>query len=233
LPAREERVDPLSTTPPPPAPLVDPTYLFRFELELQHHRCEWTADGLELPANCRIPNLSTLAGQKRFADVRVAWDQDAIGFSVDVSGKRSLPWCRASRLEDSDAFQLWIDTRCSPGIHRATQFCHHFLFMPTGGGADLHQPAGNLLPINRARQNPNPPSKGSIQYYSKLRSGGYRLSGRLAAGAMTGFDPTQFARIGFFYAVVDRELGWQTLALSRDYPFVEDPSLWAEAALTR
>jgi hypothetical protein len=50
---------------------------------------------------------------------------------------------------------------------------------------------------------------------------------------MTGFDPTQFARIGFFYAVVDRELGWQTLALSREYPFVEDPSLWAEAALSK
>jgi hypothetical protein len=48
---------------------------------------------------------------------------------------------------------------------------------------------------------------------------------------MTGFDSNQYPRLSLYYAVIDRELGWQTLTLSQDYPVVEDPSLWAEAAL--
>lgn len=88
-----------------------------------------------------------------------------------------------------------------------------------------------LMPINRARQNPKSPPSGSMQVFSKLRSDGYRLSGRIAAAAMTGFDSSQYPRLSLYYAVIDRELGWQTLTLSQEYPVVEDPSLWSEAVL--
>jgi len=162
----------------------------------------------------------------------MAWEPGAIGFVMEVDGKKTLPWCRDSRLEDSDGFHLWIDTRCSPGIHRATQFCHRFLFMPAGGGPGKDQPMTGLMPINRARQNPKSPPPGSIQVFTKARTHGYRLSGRIAAAAMTGFDSGQYPRLGIYYAVIDRELGWQTLSLSQDYPVVEDPSLWAEAVLS-
>lgn len=221
----------MSTQPPPPTSLIDPTYLFRFEVDLEQQPCQWGAQGLTLPPSCSVPAFSVLGGGRRYADVRLGWSGDAIGFSVEVRGKRSQLWCRDTRLEDSDGFHFWIDTRCSPGIHRATQYCHHFLFMPAGGGVELKSPVGHLMPINRARQNPNTPAKGSIQVHSSIQGDGYRLSGRIGSGAMTGFDPAQFGRIGFFYAVVDRELGWQTLALSRDYPFIEDPSLWVDGVL--
>jgi len=161
----------------------------------------------------------------------MAWDSGGIGFVINVTGKQTLPWCRDSRLEDSDGFHLWLDTRCSPGIHRATQFCHWFLFMPSGGGHGKDQPIAELMPINRARQNPKSPPNGSIQVYAKPHQGGYRLSGRIAAAAMTGFDSSQYPRFSLYYAVIDRELGWQTLTLSQEYPVVEDPSLWAEAVL--
>jgi hypothetical protein len=211
--------------------LIDPTFLFRFELAIRRHDCVWTGSGIELPENCRVPCFSSLAGRSTFADVRLAWEPGAIGFVIDVSGKRTLPWCRDSRLEDSDGFHLWVDTRCSPGIHRATQFCHRFLFMPSGGGPGKDQPMTGLMPIHRARQNPKSPPARSIQVYTKMKPDGYRLSGRIAAAAMTGYDAAQYPRLGLYYAVIDRELGWQTLTLSQDYPVVEDPSLWTEAVL--
>jgi len=200
-------------------------------LSLQQHECKWTSSGLDLPESCRIPSFSSLAGRRCYADVRLAWCSGAIGFTIDVNGKKTAPWCRDSRLEDSDGFHLWLDTRCSPGIHRATQFCHWFLFMPAGGGHTKDQPMTALMPINRARQNPKSPPSGSMQVFSKLRADGYRLSGRIAAAAMTGFDSSQYPRLSLYYAVIDRELGWQTLTLSQEYPVVEDPSMWSEAVL--
>jgi len=86
-----------------------------------------------------------------------------------------------------------------------------------------------LMPINRARQNPKSPPTGSIQVHVQARPDGYRMAGRIAGAAMTGFDAVQYPRIGLYYAIVDRELGWQTFSLSEEYPVVEDPSLWGEA----
>ncbi len=217
------------------SPLIDPTFLFRFEIPVHKHDCTFSTSssspGLQLPESCRIAAFGALSGKRNFADVRMAWERDAIAFSVDVSGKKTVPWCRDSRLEDSDGFHLWLDTRCSPGIHRATQYCHRFLFMPTGGGPRHDAPMTGLIPINRARQNPKSPPGGSIQVHSQSRYDGYLMSGRIAAAAMTGFDAIQYPRLGFYYAVIDRELGWQTFSLSQEYPVVEDPSLWGEMRL--
>jgi hypothetical protein len=53
----------------------------------------------------------------------------------------------------------------------------------------------------------------------------------LPAQAITGYDSTEHKRLGFFYAVIDRELGWQTLALGPELPITEDPSLWGTLEL--
>ena len=216
------------------ASLIHPTLLFRFEVPIQAHDCSFSAgQGVSLPESCRVTSFGELAGDRQFAEVRMAWEKSGLAFVIDVSDKKAAPWCRDSRMEDSDGFHLWIDTRCSPGIHRATQYCHRFLFMPTGGGPRLDLPMTGLMPINRARQNPKSPPTGSIQVHVQTKPDGYRMAGRIAAGALTGFDAIQYPRLGIYYAVVDRELGWQTFSLSQDYPVVEDPSLWGEAILVK
>lgn len=88
-----------------------------------------------------------------------------------------------------------------------------------------------MIPINRARQNPKPPPGGTLQTIVQTHADGYRLSGRIAATALTGFDAVQYPRLGFFYAVVDRELGWQSWSIGQEFPVIEDPSLWGEAIL--
>jgi hypothetical protein len=211
--------------------LIDPTFLFRFELELRQQKLDWSTKGLKLPTACRLPSFGGLAGRPVFADVRMAWSDQGIGIHLLVNGKRQLPWCRDSRPEDSDGFHLWIDTRCSPGIHRATQYCHRFLWMPSGGGPQRERCVTTMVPINRARNQPKPIADGQLKVAAMPRHDGYELSGIIPAEALTGYEPKQQPRISLYYMVIDRELGWQTLSLGPEYPVMDDPSLWAEAAL--
>lgn len=211
--------------------LVDPTILFRFEVRLLQHELEWTSRGLTLPEACRLPSFGALSGGPIFADLRLAWSPEGIGFTVKVAGKRAMPWCRDTRLDESDGVHLWMDTRNSPNIHRATQYCHRFLWLPAGGGPQRERPVATLIPINRARGNPKPVSSKRLQIHAAPKHDGYEMSGLIPASAMTGYDPIDQPRMGFFYAITDRELGYQSLTLSDQFPVSEDPSLWGEAAL--
>lgn len=213
------------------AKLIDPTLLFRFEIPVQHNACVWTTHGLKLPATCRLPSFGALSERTVFAEVRMAWNSSGIAVHLLVNGKRQPPWCRDSRLDESDGFHFWVDTRCSPGIHRATQFCHRFLWMPSGGGSKREQPVAAMVPINRARNHPRAVPAGQLKIAAFPRHDGYELSGWVPATALTGFDPQQQPKIGLYYAVLDRELGWQSLTLGPEYPVMDDPSLWGEGLL--
>ncbi|OYP35247.1 hypothetical protein CGZ80_12175 [Rhodopirellula sp. MGV] len=191
----------------------------------------WTDKGLELPDRCRVPSFGSLADRPSYADVRIGWSESGLGFHLRVVGKRQLPWCRDTRLDESDGFHLWLDTRCSPNIHRATQYCHRFLFMPAGGGPRRERPVASLIEINRARTNPKPIPPEALKIKTVARHDGYELSGLIPDHAMTGYAPKDQSRLGLYFAVLDRELGWQTLSLGEEYPVMEDPSLWAEADL--
>lgn len=216
---------------PKPQSLIDPTMLFRFEVTIRKNPLKWTAKGLTLPVKCRMPSFGALGERPVFADVRMGWNTGGLGLHVTVNGKRQLPWCRETRLDESDGFHIWIDTRCSPAIHRATQYCHRFLWMPAGGGPKRERPVASLVGINRARGNPKPIEKDILKIAAYPRHDGYELSGLIPTAALTGFDPIDQPRIAIYYAVIDREMGWQTLTLGPEFPVIEDPSLWGEAVL--
>jgi hypothetical protein len=98
--------------------------------------------------------------------------------------------------------------------------------MPTGAGSRLDQPVAQWLPINRAREQPRAIAPGQLQVRSQRRPDGYTLDILIPAAALTGFDPAEHPRLGFNYALSDRELGPQTLSAGSPLPFDEDPSLW-------
>ena len=62
---------------------------------------------------------------------------------------------------------------------------------------------------------------------------GYLVEGFIPAAALTGYSPTDQPAIGFSYAVIDRELGWQTFSVGPELPFLDDPSLWGTLDLVR
>ncbi|MGA2064568.1 MAG: hypothetical protein ABSG86_06355 [Thermoguttaceae bacterium] len=219
--------------------LVPGRFLFRFSVPCLMREPLWTAEGAKLDQQCRLPSLAELEGRPAWADVRAAWSPAGLAFAVRVSGKQQPPWCRASRPEDSDGLQVWIDTRDVHNVHRAGRFCHRFIFLPRGGDHAAHgarrldEPVGQLQPIHRAREQCRPVQPDQIQVRSQRFSGGYLLEAFLPAEALTGFDPQEHPRLGFTYAVLDRQLGEQTLGVGSPMPYQEDPSFWATLELRR
>jgi hypothetical protein len=214
-----------------PESLLPQRFLFRFSVPCLHRDPLWTADGAGLDEQYRLLGFAELEDRPTMADVRGAWSPAGLAFAVRVAEKRQSPWCRATRPEDSDGLQLFIDTRDVHNVHRAGRFCHRFVFLPGGSGRRLDQPVAEWLPIHRAKEHPHAIPRDALQVRSEKRIDGYLLEAFIAAEALTGFDPREHPRLGFNYAVVDRELGEQTLSVGRPMPYQEDPSLWASLEL--
>ncbi len=213
--------------------LIPERFLFRFSLPCLYRDSLWTSGGAQLEERFCLPNLSELEGRPTIAQVRAAWNNSGLAFLVRVQGKQQTPWCRAAKPEDSDGFQVWIDTRDVHNVHRAGRFCHRFLFLPAGAGPRLDEPAAQWLMINRAKEHPRPITAEQLKVRSKKQKDGYLLEAYIPGEALTGFDPQEHPRIGFTYAIIDRELGEQTLTVGSPLPYQEDPSLWATLELVQ
>lgn len=214
--------------------LISPPLLFHFAAPCGYVGHNWSAAGISLDERYRLPCFAELSGgPSPFADLRLGWNETGLAVNLLVNGKEQPPWCRDSRIEDSDGLQLWIDTRNTQNIHRAGRFCHRFAFLPVGAGRNLNEPTAALLAINRAKESPREIEPGALRVRSERLQDGYRLEAWIPVTALTGFNPVEQPAIGFTYAVVDRELGWQTFSVGRELPFVEDPSLWGTLDLVR
>jgi hypothetical protein len=214
-------------------PLIPPRALFRFAAPCRYRDPLWTAKAGALDESFRLPNLGELDRQPNFADVRAAWSEEGLLFLARVAGKRRSVVCDERRLTDSDGLQIWIDTRATPNIHRATRFCHRFVCLPSGGGRRRDEPVADQLLINRARENARPVRPGDLKCRSERRVDGYVLELWIPSGALTGFDPSEHPRLGFTYLVLDQELGEQTFTVGSELPFDEDPSLWGTLELVK
>src|SRR5262249_54443947 len=125
--------------------LLAPRFLFRFSVPVRCRDPVWKAGGVELDASYQLLNLAELDRgtgdrERHFADVRMAWNNEGLALNVHVDGRQQPVWCREGRLEDSDGLQVWIDTRATLNIHRASRYCHRFAFLPAGGGRGNAEP---------------------------------------------------------------------------------------------
>ena len=218
---------------PMPDALIPTRFLFRFSLPCRYRETLWTAKGTGLDESFRLPSFAELEQLPEEVEVRAAWNESGVAFWIRVMGKKQAPWCRANKPEDSDGFHLWLDTRDVHNVHRASRFCHQFALLPAGAGRNLDEPAAVLLPIHRAKELPRPLQPGQIKLRSERQKDGYLLEAFMPAEALTGYDPGEHPRLGFNYAVIDRELGDHVLTVGRPMPYDEDPSLWATLELVR
>ena len=213
--------------------LMTPTMLFRFAAPCFYAPELWSAGGIKLAEKHRLPCFGELEGKQPFADVRLAWSERGLAMTVQVRGKEQPPWCRDSKIEDSDGVQFWIDTRNTQNIHRAGRFCHRFAFLPAGAGRRLDEPVAALLAINRAKESPREIEPRQLRVRAERTKDGYLMEMHVPAETLTGYNPTDHRALGFTYAVIDRERGWQTFSVGQELPFVDDPSLWGTLDLVR
>jgi hypothetical protein len=217
-------------------PLVPNRFLVRLMYACPYVAGMPTADEdtlIELPESARLDPFADLDNAPHFADVRLGWNETGLGLTAVVKGKENFPIGDAERPRQSDGVTLWIDTRGDRTGHRATRTCHQFHFLAAGGGKDKDEPAFVQTKIHRALADAPLAAAGDVPFRVERIKGGYRLEAFLSANVLAGFDPEQYPRLGVFYAVRDFELGEQTPGADSDFPFAEDPSLWASLELVR
>lgn len=207
------------------APLTQIPRNLMFQYRFPCHQVGEITSLKQLGEKYRLPVMGQFEGQRPFADWRVGWHEKGMRISVAVTGKTASLWCKPSQIMESDGVHLWIDTRNTHDVHRATRYCHWLMAMPNGGSVGTGAQC-MMLKINRAREDSPSINRANAKVDVNVRKDGYSLELMLPAAMLNGWSPAEQPAIGFFIAVSDRELGWQTLGVGPELPFFEDPSLW-------
>jgi len=214
-------------------------FLFRYKIEAQRLQRAPGRKG-PLPNLDHLDPLPHLASLSQttdtppadpFASLRLGWHETGLAVQMDVTGKTQPLSCTApttaATAATPDGLKLWIDTRNTQTIHRASRFCHAFALQPAGGGRGGKRPVIVNCPIARALDEPPAAPPGALRIESQVHKDGYQLQAWIAAAALNGWDLDTIDAIGFSYHVRDSELGDQFLALGPEFPCDRDPSLWS------
>jgi hypothetical protein len=184
---------------------------------------------LNLSAAHRCWPTSELDGGPAFAEFRLAWNPAGFGISVEIREKQEPLACQPLAPTGSDGVTIWLDTRSTQTVHRATKYCHQFCLLPAGAGKRKDEPSVSNLSLARGEEPRSAAAKGTpspIRVWSDVRDDGYLLEAWFPAESLVGFDPDNHRQLGFYAVVRDAELGEQFLTVSREFPFEHDPSLW-------
>lgn len=214
--------------------LLPSSFLFRYNFPVKY------AGGLPrrgakllgLTSEFVLPNLGSLDDRPPIGDVRLGWNEAGLGIGLSVRGSTKATRDDPPRPEDRQ-LQVWIDTRTTQTAHRASRHCHHFGLFPQGGGIGGTKPLVRQYAIARAREEAPRCDLSDIQLASQIDKTGYELEAWFPIATLHGFDPETNPRLGFYYHLTDDVLGEQFLAMAREFPFANDPSLWSTLELIR
>lgn len=204
------------------------------------------AHPLDLPKECRLPFPGAMDGEAQYADVRTAWNEAGFAIQWEVHGKKERPYGEPDRPGACDGLALWLDTRDTRTIHRASRFCQRFFLLATTE-ADKLLPTVQQKSIHRALEDAPTGDLSAVRIAffgvdedgdtfepdARRKVTDYRVEAFIPAANLNGFDVETSSRLGICYHIRDRELGNQILAAGMEFPFWEDPSLWSVLELVR
>jgi hypothetical protein len=215
--------------------LLPHRFLFRYALPVRYER-KLPKSGkklLGLSADFALADFAALDKAEQFGELRLAWNEQGLGISVEVRNKPGCLKCDIRSPETSDGLRVFIDTRNTQNIHRASRYCQQFCLVPTGGGLAGTEPWGVQIPILRAREEAPRANIAEIRLACAVTKTGYVLDAWLPASVLHGYDPEVQPRLGFYYSLHDAELGDQYLSVGPEFPFAVDPSLWSTLELVK
>ncbi len=186
---------------------------------------------VELPPASILPQCARLDGRSPWAEVGVGWNPGGLAVVIRAEGLGD-PKLTADRPENFADVNLWIDTRDTRDVARATRFCHRFVV------AIQRQRPGKTLnsevtqkPIARAIADPPMARSGQVESRAELLRDGWTLEVFFPAATLNGFDPETNRRLGFAYQISDHIREDQYLGVGRDFPIGENPGLWSTLEL--
>jgi hypothetical protein len=217
-------------------PLIPNAFWFRYgftceRIDAMPRRTDGSARQplLGLPERCLLPDPASLDGREAWSRLRVAWNPGGLGVAVEVDGLALEPDKEPDASETANALTVWVDTRDTRDIHRASRHCQRFTAWPSlaPGRAPTPQVRIAQRPIARALAEPPRVRPELIRAWLLPRADGWTLELFFPAEVLHGFDPDTNRRLGFLAMVTDRQRGDRTLAgIGREFPVGEDPSLW-------
>lgn len=181
---------------------------------------------LGLTTDDRLLFPSQLDGPTENVDLRLVWNPKGIGLTLSVSGRQMAPLSNPDQPRRPDSLTVWIDTRNTQNVHRATRFCHSFCLLPVGAGDSGAEATAIQIPVPRAQADAPQVDEGGVLIRSQIAATNYQLEAWFPKEAIHGFDPTQQPLLGFFCVLNDSELGSIPLAHGPEFPYESDPSLW-------
>lgn len=213
--------------------VVPPRFLFRWSFAPRYVKGLPGRAGelFALGNEHQIPSLAPFDGVPQFAKLSLAWNEAGFAVVLRVLGKKTPIHVDAMDPLVSDGLQLWIDTRCTQNVHRATRFCHHLVFNPPGGKLKGN-PGFRRLPIAQARESTGAVDSDPVVSFQP-EPDGYQMGIWFPAESLHGYDPSSHPKLGFYSLVTDAQLGSQSLTVDDQFPFRFDPSLWQTLELQR
>ncbi len=213
--------------------IVPPSFLFQYQLSVPRIDDLPRKKGgrLQLPDVARVFVPARMNEGSAGLDVKLAWNPAGLGMELAVHGKKQEISGRRHDLKHSDHVLVFIDTRHTANVHRATQFCTALQILPADEAVD-DQPTVQFIDIAQQRGTHRAQDTKGVEIAVDTVSGGYRLELWIPAAQMPGFAETpEIGHLGFYVVVEDTELGQLPLSIGDDFPIAHDPSTWLQLNL--
>ena len=140
---------------------------------------------------------SSLESENQFASLKAAWNEDGFAFSALISGKSQPVAGSGKSLSTSDHILIWLDTRPTGNVHRATEYCQHYAIVPEDDDAD-GEATVQILPIAQQRQSRLEPNTKLMKTRVHQKRAGYEAELWIPGSQIYGFrEIAETGRIGF------------------------------------
>lgn len=213
--------------------IVPPSFLFQYSMAIPHVAAIPYRKGklLRLADSSRLFVPGVMNEASAPFDLKVAWNAEGLGIEIGVSGKKLAPAGRLGNLKTSDHISLFVDTRHTASVHRATEYCSSLKVLPCDEDAD-NQPSVSFAEIAQQRSVKKDLNGRKCEVRCHVCSDGYNVELWIPGTQLFGFDEApEIGRIGFCCMVHDTELGEMPLSVGDDFPVAFDPSTWLQMEL--
>jgi len=173
-----------------------------------------------------LPDTSSFCDETSFAKLAMAWNDDGLEFFATV--QKPFETAFYPEITKGDSLELFIDTRNVKTKSFVSQFCHHFVFLPTR----IDDIQAKEITRFRTEDRHELCMSKDLMCQTQFEKKTYSLSITIPRHCLTGYDPEQYRELGFTYRFNRPANPPQHFSVkTSEYSFEQYPSLWGSLEL--